>query len=319
MRTSQLGRHFLTGDAADMPLWKWTAAHAYYWLTWPYRRWCLHEAAAQGRAPVMVVFYHRIADDQATPWTLDPRSFRRQVSWLARHFDLVTLTEARRRIVVGRNPRPCVSITFDDGYSDNCREALPWLVREGIPCTYFVTLRNMLTGEPFPHDLAMGKALTPNTLDEVRAMATSGIEIGAHSDTHPNLAEVVDPEQLRREIVLARDELERLIRRPVRYFAFPFGQPEHLDRRAMAMAREAGYDAVCSAYGGYNFPGGDGFHLRRIPADGYLIRLKNWMTLDPRKLGTFANDLPPEPEDAADLVPSHGSGRLCPGGQGSTG
>jgi peptidoglycan/xylan/chitin deacetylase (PgdA/CDA1 family) len=287
---------------ASMPLWKWAAAHAYYGLTWPYRRWRLHEAALRARAPVMVVFYHRIADDRATPWTLDTCHFRRQVNWLARHFDLVTLAEARRRIVVGRNPRPCVSITFDDGYSDNCREALPWLIREGIPCTYFVTLRNVLTGEPFAHDLAMGKVLTPNSLEQVRAMAAAGIDIGAHSDTHPNLADVVDPEELRREIVLARDHLERLIRQPVRHFAFPFGQREHLSRQAMAMAREAGYDAVCSAYGGYNFPGSDGFHLQRIPADQYMIRLKNWVTVDPRKLRIVPDDFLPAAEDTADSI-----------------
>ena len=51
-------------------------------------------------------------------------------------------------------------------------------------------------------------------------------------------------------------------------------------------ALEAGFDGVCSAYGGYNFPGDDPFHLRRIHGDPETIRLKNWLTLDPRKLHT---------------------------------
>ena len=45
-----------------------------------------------------------------------------------------------------------------------------------------------------------------------------------------------------------------------------------------------GYAGVCSAYGGFNFPGDDPFHLQRIHADDDLIRLKNWVTVDPRKL-----------------------------------
>ena len=52
------------------------------------------------------------------------------------------------------------------------------------------------------------------------------------------------------------------------------------------MARQAGYAGVCSAYGGFNFPGDDPFHLQRIPVDDDMIRLKNWVTMDPRKLRT---------------------------------
>ena len=39
---------------------------------------------------------------------------------------------------------------------------------------------------------------------------------------------------------------------------------------------------VLSAYGGYNFPSGDPFHLQRRGAEGSLERLKNWVTFDPR-------------------------------------
>jgi hypothetical protein len=51
----------------------------------------------------------------------------------------------------------------------------------------------------------------------------------------------------------------------------------------MQIAKAAGYEAVCSAFGGYNFPGGDAFHLRRIHADEGMIRLKNRVTVDPRQ------------------------------------
>ena len=69
------------------------------------------------------------------------------------------------------------------------------------------------------------------------------------------------------------------------------GQAEELDTRLSDLrrtlkriARQAGYHAVCSAYGGLNFPGDDGFHLLRIGVDDDLIGLKNAATGDPRKL-----------------------------------
>jgi len=268
-----------------MTVWKRLLLTFYYHGSCPWRWWNRRRAVAQSRVPVIVLFYHRIADDRASGWTLSQRKFLRQMRWLKAHFELISLAEARRRVLLGANHRPCVSITFDDGYADNCREAIPWLVKERIPCTYFVTLQNVLSGQPFAHDLALGHRLLPNTLEQLRAMAAAGIEIGAHTYTHPDLAQITDPRRLYYEVVSAREHLQQVVGCPVRYFAFPFGQRANLSREAFEMARQAGYEAVCSAYGGYNFPGDDAFHLQRIPADQQMIRLKNWTTVDPRKVG----------------------------------
>ena len=134
-----------------------------------------------GKAPVMVLFYHRIADDQGSPWTLSNRGFAEQIRWLKDHFEMVSLAEAQRRIANRHNVRPMVSITFDDGYAANCDEALPLLIAEKIPCTYFVTSRCVLEQQPFPHDVVKSCAAWPNTLEQIRAMAVAGIEIGAHT------------------------------------------------------------------------------------------------------------------------------------------
>ncbi len=268
-----------------MPDWKSLPLALYYHGTCPYRWWWMRRAAAEHGVPVVVLFYHRIADDGANRWTTSQRTFARQIAWLTRRFEIVSLAEAQRRVRSGRNTRRCVSITFDDGYAENCQGAVPLLVRKQIPCTYFVTLENLLTGEPFGQDVAQGNRFPPNSLEQLRAMAASGIEIGAHAYTHSDLAQVTDQGQLRREIVESGRELEALVDRPVRYFAFPFGQHANLTSRAFQLAREAGYEAVCSAYGGYNFPGDDPFHLQRIHVDD-MIRLKNRTTVDPRKTGT---------------------------------
>ena len=258
----------------------------YYYPTYPLRWWRNLRAAAEARAAVVVLFYHRIADDRATSWTISNRPFARQIRWLAERFDLVSLEEARRRIRSGDNSRPCVSITFDDGYAENCREAIPLLVRERIPCTYFVTVGNVISGEPFAHDVACGTQFPPNNLEQLRAMASAGIEIGAHTYTHPDLARIADEEQLYHEVVEAGKQLQSVLGRRVRYFAFPFGQYDNLSSRVFQLAHEAGYEAACSAYGGYNFPGDDPFHLQRISVDDDVIRLKNRVTVDPRKTGT---------------------------------
>jgi peptidoglycan/xylan/chitin deacetylase (PgdA/CDA1 family) len=256
---------------------------AYYRATYPWRIWRNRRAAQAGRAPVIVLFYHRVADEQPNDWTCNFATFACQMQWLKRHCDLVSLEEAQRRIRRG-NRRTAVSVTFDDGYADNCKAAIPLLLAERIPCTYFVTVANVLDGQPFAHDLARGEPLTPNSLDELRAMTAAGIEIGAHTRTHADLGKLTDKARLYDELVTAGEDLQSAVGRPVRYFAFPYGLHANLNPVAFQMAYEAGYDAVCSAYGGYNFPGDDDFHLQRIHADDDLLRLVNWVTVDPCKL-----------------------------------
>lgn len=256
---------------------------AYYHATLPWRAWRNSRAQAHGLAPVMILFYHRIADDRANDWTCRFSTLVRQIRWLKKHCDLVSLEEAQARLRRRCNARPAVSLTFDDGYADNYRRALPFLIEERVPCTYFVCTRHVVAGIPFPHDVARGRPLPPNTLDELRQLAAAGIEIGAHTRTHCDLGAALDETALRDEVVAARNELAVALGREIRYFAFPYGQYANLNDRVFAIAREAGYAAVCSAYGGYNFPGDDAFHLQRIHADDDMLRFKNWLTVDPRK------------------------------------
>ena len=139
----------------------------YYHATRPYRAAWMQAACAAGRAPVMIVFYHRVADDAANAWTCSTTLFARQMAWLKEQFDVVSLAEAQRRLREG-NDRPAVAVTFDDGYADNNDFALPLLVREQLPCTYFVSTGYMASGEPFPHDVRHGRPLKPNTFDDLR-------------------------------------------------------------------------------------------------------------------------------------------------------
>ncbi len=268
-----------------MSLWKTILRPGYYAATLPYRWWARRLAEAAHCAPVVVLAYHRIADDRANAWTISNRMFARQVDWLANRFDLISLEEAQRRLRAGDNCRTAACITFDDGYAENCHQAIPLLVKRRIPCVYFVTLKNVLNGAPFDHDLIAGKPSLPNTLEQLRAMAGAGIEIGSHGYEHVDLGRIEDHRELRRQVVTSGARCGDLLGRPVRYFAFPFGHGEHLSRLAMDVAFEAGYEGVCSCDGGYNFPGDDPFHLLRTPIDDSMSHLKNCASVDPRKTG----------------------------------
>lgn len=238
----------------------------------------------EGQAPIYSVFYHRVADEYPNPWTISCREFERQIDYMQSRFELIGLDELQRRVREGNSTQPAVAITFDDGYAENCRFALPLLMQRKIPCTYFVTTGHVLSGKPFSHDIARGVPLPINSAEELRAAANGGIEIGLHTRTHIDLANVFDTKILNREIKDANAELEDMIGRRVRYFAFPYGLPQQMTQSAIDVIQETGLEGFCSAFGAYNFPGRNSFHIRRFHADPDFSRLQNWLDFDSRKV-----------------------------------
>lgn len=255
----------------------------YYLASLPMRRHLAAKRAAAGRAPITALFYHRVADEHPNDWTISTDRFLAQMEWLRARFEIISLTEAQQRMGSDVNRTPAVCITFDDGYADNCRAAVPWLIEQGLPFTYFVVTQHVLEGRPFEHDVKRGVPLAPNTPDELRAMAAAGVELGAHTRTHADLGAILDEARLYDEIVGSKRDLEQIVDRPVKYFAFPYGLNANLSEAAFRIAFAAGYWGVCSAYGDYNLPGDDPFHIHRIHGDPSWARFCNSMTGDIRK------------------------------------
>jgi peptidoglycan/xylan/chitin deacetylase (PgdA/CDA1 family) len=257
---------------------------AYYFGTLPARWGIAYRLAQQQRSPLIILFYHRVADWPLNPWTMTRSMFRRQIEWLARRFELISLDHMLGLLADGQNDRPRLHISFDDGYRDNCDYALPLLYERQIPYTYFVASSHIIEDLPFPHDVQHGEPLAPNTVDQLRWIIDHGGTVGSHTRHHVDCGPGVSQQVLNQEIAGSKRDLEQLLGIEVDYFAFPYGQPRNLSHWAMQVAADAGYRAVCSAFGGYNLPGCTDLHLRRIHGDPLFSRLKNWITLDPRKL-----------------------------------
>lgn len=249
-----------------------------------WRRMC--RLAAQGQAPISVLFYHRVADHTPNPWTISCADFERQINLLRRSFDVIGLDEVQRRIRAVDSRRPAVAITFDDGYQDNNQFALPLLTQLRLPCTYFVSVDNVQKGIGFQHDIDSGESIATNTMDELRHWSRSGVEIGLHTRTHFDFSKADDEQTIENEIFSAHAELTACIEKPIRYFAVPFGTEAQLRPAVINAVYQLGMSGFCSAYGAYNLPGRDAFHIRRIHGDTDFNRFKNWIYFDQSKLST---------------------------------
>jgi peptidoglycan/xylan/chitin deacetylase (PgdA/CDA1 family) len=97
--------------------------------------------------------------------------------------------------------------------------------------------------------------------DGLREMSEAGIEIGAHTLTHPRLTRLAD-EELAAEISGSKQRIEAEIRRPVTSFCYPNGAPADYDDRVADAVRRAGFD--CAVVAHFDGRRGDRFRLRRL-------------------------------------------------------
>jgi peptidoglycan/xylan/chitin deacetylase (PgdA/CDA1 family) len=108
-----------------------------------------------------------------------------------------------------------------------------------------------------PSDLMM-------TAEQVRYLLASGMEIGAHTISHPILASL-DSQQAGREISECKNQLEAITGTRVSLFAYPNGKPrrdyraEHVD-----LVKRLGFEAAVSTAWGVAHAGSDPFQLPRF-------------------------------------------------------
>lgn len=186
---------------------------------------------------VPILMYHAVAHRPAPAThalSVPPDAFARQLEVLAeRGFTPLTTAElARAWRSGGPLPGRPVLITFDDGYEGVHRHALPALAERSFAATLFVST-GWLRGE---HDTG-GAPDAMLDWDQVRELAASGVEIGGHSHTHPQLDQV-DDERLWREAMRCKEIIAAELGGHPASFAYPFGYSNRRVRRAV---RGAGY------------------------------------------------------------------------------
>ena len=145
-----------------------------------------------------------------------------------------------------RFARPLVTLTFDDGHASDVTEALPRLQQNGFAATFYLVTSFLGT----PDNLTNAQALQ---------LRDAGMEIGAHTVTHSDLA-LLNPTQQQAELANSKATLETLIGKPVPNFASPFGS---YNASALSLIKGI-YGSHRSTLDGYNLrTGTDIYQLKR--------------------------------------------------------
>ena len=212
---------------------------------------------------VPILMYHEVAGpaDTDSPLAVPPAAFAEQVAALAAD-GFATVTAASLAAAwAGRAslPQRPVVITFDDGFADFHQAALPVLAAHGFTATVFVTTGWVEDAGPVPPGTRPRPARMLSW-QQLRESAGAGIEIAAHSHTHPQLDQL-PPARLAAELGTSRRLLEDRLGVPVPGMAYPFG---YSDSGVRGAAQAAGYRYACAVANQIASPDSHRFALPRL-------------------------------------------------------
>ncbi|RUL70993.1 polysaccharide deacetylase family protein [Dyella choica] len=211
-----------------------------------------------------IFMYHNIAQAPRglKRWRslyVSPGAFGRQM-WLLKWFGYtgLSMSDAMPYLRGEKHGRIAV-ITLDDGYVDNLESALPVLKRYGFSATCYVVSGSIGRYNHWDAEkLGIQKPLMAPA--QLRAWQEGGMEIGAHTRSHPRLSQC-SAAQLQDEIAGSKADLEDVLGVPVTQFCYPYGD---MDDRVAETTRAAGYAAATTTQRGRAILGTDLWRLPRV-------------------------------------------------------
>lgn len=225
----------------------------------PVTKALLSRDAAGNESPPLILMYHG-----TTPGNTRPTSrYSTTAASFADHLKLIKKygwNTVRVRDLAGPDKLPprSLAITFDDGYSNNYDGAYLPLVEHGMCATWFI-----VSSDSGRYARWMGPKTEEHLLlshEQLGEMAAGGMEIGAHTCTHPDLGKLDRP-AVNSEVAGSRTELEDRLGMAVTSFAYPFGRWNEV---AVDAVRSAGFTLACGVRPGWVDTGSEAFMLRRV-------------------------------------------------------
>lgn len=192
---------------------------------------------ASSEPRTIVAAYHSIHPQEpgvdAPDVIATPAALERDVHALAAGgYRFITAAELVAETNGSRPAGRTALLTFDDGWLDGLTVSAPLLASLGVRGTFFVC-----PGLWGNHDARMGDAGRILSANDAAALAAAGMDLGAHSLTHPDLR-ALDDDALHDQLAGSKRVVEQITGRPCLAFAYPFGLHDARVRRAV---RDAGF------------------------------------------------------------------------------
>ncbi|MDD3223745.1 MAG: polysaccharide deacetylase family protein [Clostridium sp.] len=201
---------------------------------------------------VPVLMYHSVnnlgAENNAAVVPVD--LFKKQMQYLKDNgYTTLSLDELYNFINNNKPvPKKSVVLTFDDGYEDSYTNVYPVLKAMKFRATVFVI--TALTDKPGPYI----------TSKQIKEMDENGMNIESHTVNHDKLGTIPKDKQYE-TLVQSKQALEKILKRKVKYIAYPFGS---YNQYTADEVKKAGYLMAFTTNAGWAGKSTDILMLNRV-------------------------------------------------------
>jgi len=161
-----------------------------------------------------------------------------------------------------------IGLTFDDGYKNFLHTAVPILEAFGFTATVFVVAGLLGKENDWKHAYNPRPVMELLGTTDLRETAEHGMEVGSHSMTHADLADL-SPRTLEGEVQGSRQVLSEILGEEVDGLCYPYGSVDHA---AVEAVRRAGYAYAC----GWRTPLKHGHEPHNLPRIYVSDRDNSW-------------------------------------------
>jgi len=207
--------------------------------------------------PPPILMYHRVDPDPGTgavasDLTVTPARLREQLEYLkSRGIAAISMAQLEQRLERGQPLDHVVVITFDDGYADQYRYAVPLLHELGDSATFYI-----ITSQ-------LGRA-RHLTWQQLRTMAEMHLDIAAHGVQHDDLS-LMTASQQTYQIEQSVRELHAFLHEPIESYAYPSGR---FNRETLAILRHTQVPLAVTTDPAYVLSPENRFEMTRVRVHG---------------------------------------------------
>ena len=194
---------------------------------------------SNNKGPIVLMYHGTPNDNPSSRYSIRANLFNAHLRYLKKnHWNTILFKELTS---YSTYPEKTVAITFDDGYADNFEGAFLPLVNYNMKATWFIT-----TDSIGKHAHWMGTHAPETqilTAEQIFNMKKTGMEIGSHTCSHPDLT-TLSYQQQKIEMSESKQILESIINGKITSFAYPYGMH---NSDSISAAIDTGFKLACTA------------------------------------------------------------------------
>lgn len=249
---------------------------------------------------VQTLIFHRVSNKTNDPWKLSitPEVFEENIKLIKDRYEIVRFEEDWEN-----NIGNLISITFDDGYVDNYKNALPILEKYNVPATIFVAsgnigsdkefwwdeLSRMIEGEElvntrktvlnlnyderkdffdslrirFPYKYDKYQMDRSMNEEELKQLAKSELITIGAHTINHSMLSALPLDEMQNEISGNKEYLEEILGRRITVFSYPFGGKESYNINVLNAVKNCGFKKAATNINGLFKKGDSVFEIPR--------------------------------------------------------